>query len=193
VHPSVPARTVKELIALAKSRPGALNYASNGTGTLSHLTGEMFKLQAGINLVHIPYKGGPPAVIDLVAGQVSLLFAAAPTVFPQVRSGKLRAIASTGTRRSASAMNLPLVAETLPGFDSVQWWAMFAPAGTAADIVERLNVEVSKVITDAEVKARFAAEGAEPAGGSPREFAAFVKADYEKWGKVVRAVGIRPE
>jgi tripartite-type tricarboxylate transporter receptor subunit TctC len=193
VHPSVPARTVKELIALAKSRPGALNYGSNGTGTLSHLTGEMFKLQAGINLVHIPYKGGPPAVIDLVAGQISVLFAAAPTVFPQVRAGKLRAIASTGTQRSASAMNLPVVAETLPGFDSVQWWAMFAPAGTPAEIVERLNAEVARVITDAEVKSRFAAEGAEPAGGSPREFAAFVRADYEKWGKIVKAVGIRPE
>ncbi len=193
VHPSVPAKTVKEMIALAKSRPGALNYASNGTGTLSHLTGEMFKLQAGINLIHIPYKGGPPAVIDLVAGQVSALFAAAPTVFPQVRAGKLRAIAMTGPKRSAALPDLPAVAETLPGFDSVQWWAMFAPAGTPGDVVERLNSEVSRIITDADVKARFAAEGAEPAGGSPREFAAFVRADYEKWGKVVKAVGIRPE
>ncbi|HKU70251.1 MAG TPA: tripartite tricarboxylate transporter substrate binding protein [Burkholderiales bacterium] len=193
VHPSVPAKSVKELIALAKSRPGALNYASNGTGTLSHLTGEMFKLQAGINLIHIPYKGGPPAVIDLVAGQVSALFAAAPTVFPQVRAGKLRAIAMTGPKRSAALPDLPAVAEILPGFDSVQWWAMFAPAGTPGDVVERLNSEVSRIITDADVKARFAAEGAEPAGGSPREFAAFVRADFEKWGKVVKAVGIRPE
>lgn len=193
VHPSVPAKSVKEFIALAKSRPGALNYASNGTGTLSHLTGEMFKLQAGISLIHIPYKGGPPAVIDLVAGQVSALFAAAPTVFPQVRAGKLRAIAMTGPKRSAALPDLPAVAETLPGFDSVQWWAMFAPAGTAGDVVDRLNSEVSRIITDVDVKARFAAEGAEPAGGSPREFAAFVRADYEKWGKVVKAVGIRPE
>ena len=193
VHPSVPAKSVKELIALAKSRPGALNYASNGTGTLSHLTGEMFKLQAGVNLIHIPYKGGPPAVIDLVAGQVSALFAAAPTVFPQVRAGKLRAIAMTGPKRSAALPDLPAVAEILPGFDSVQWWAMFAPAGTAGDVVDRLNSEVSRIITDADVKARFAAEGAEPAGGSPREFAAFVRADFEKWGKVVKAVGIRPE
>lgn len=193
LHPSVPVRTVSDLIKLAKSRPGALNYASNGTGTLSHLTGEMFKLQAGISLVHIPYKGGPPAVIDLVAGQVSALFAAAPTVLPQVRAGKLRAIAVTGARRSASTPDLPTVAETLPGFDSVQWWAMFAPAGTAADIVERLNGEVARIVTDSEVKARFAAEGAEPVGGSAREFAAFVKADYDKWGKVVKAIGIRPE
>jgi tripartite-type tricarboxylate transporter receptor subunit TctC len=193
LHPSVPAKSVKELIALAKSRPGALNYASNGTGTLSHLTGEMFKLQAGINLVHIPYKGGPPAVIDLVAGQVSALFAAAPTVFPQVRIGKLRAIAMTGPKRSTALPDLPAVAETLPGFDSVQWWAMFAPAGTAPDIVDRLNGEVSRIINDPEVKQRFSAEGAEPAGGNPREFAAFVRADYEKWGKVVKAVGIRPE
>ncbi len=193
VHPSVPVRTVKELIALAKSRPGALNYASNGTGTLSHLTGEMFKQQTGVNLVHIPYKGGPPAVIDLVAGQVSALFAAFPTVFPQVRAGRLRAVAVSGARRAAAAPDLPTVGETLPGFDSVQWWAMFAPAGTAAEVVDRLNVEVARIITDTEVKTRFAAEGAEPVGGSPREFAAFLKSDYDRWGKVVKGVGIRPE
>lgn len=192
-HPSVPVRTVKELVALAKSRPGALNYASNGTGTLSHLTGEMFKLQAGVNLVHIPYKGGPPAVIDLVAGQVSVLFAAFPTVFPQVRAGKLRAIAVTGTQRAAAAPDLPTVAETLTGFDSVQWWAMFAPAGTAAEVVDRLNGEVARIITDPEVKTRFASEGAESAGGSPREFAVFLKTDFDKWGKVVKGIGIRPE
>ena len=192
-HPSVPARTVKELIALAKSHPGALNYASNGTGTLSHLTGEMFKLQAGVNLVHIPYKGGPPAVIDLVAGQVSMLFAALPTVFPQVRSGKLHALAVTGARRAGAAPDLPTVAEVLPGFDSVQWWAMFAPAGTTTEVVDRLNAEVARIIADPEVKTRFATEGAEAVGGSAREFTAFLKSDYDKWGKVIKDVGMRPE
>jgi tripartite-type tricarboxylate transporter receptor subunit TctC len=193
VHPSVPARTVKELIALGKARPGSINYASNGSGTLSHLTGELFKLQAGVSVVHIPYKGGPPAVIDLVAGQVSLLFAAFPTVSGQVRAGRLRAIAVTGARRVEASKDLPTVAETLPGFESSQWWALFAPAAAPADIVDKLNAEVAKIIGDAEVKARFASEGAEALGGSPREFAAFLKADYEKWGKVVKDTGIRSE
>lgn len=193
VHPSLPARTVKELVSLAKARPGAINYASNGSGTLSHLTGELFKLQTGVNMVHIPYKGGPPAVIDLVAGQVSALFTAFPTVFGQVRAGRLRALAVSGTKRAVAAPHLPTVGETVPGFESVQWWAMFAPAGVPAEIVDKLNSEVAKIIAGPEVKGRFAAEGAEPIGGSPREFAAFLKADYEKWGKVVKEVGIRPE
>jgi tripartite-type tricarboxylate transporter receptor subunit TctC len=193
VHPSLPARNAKELIALAKARPGAINYASNGNGTLSHLTAELFRMQSGISLVHIPYKGGPPAVIDLVAGQVSLLFAAFPTVYGQVRAGKLRPLAVTGLRRVEAAKEVPALAETLPGFESVQWWAMFAPAATPPEIVDRLNAEVVKIIADADVKARFAAEGAEPIGGSAREFAAFLKADFEKWGRVVREAGIRPE
>jgi tripartite-type tricarboxylate transporter receptor subunit TctC len=144
-------------------------------------------------MVHIPYKGGPPAVIDLVAGQVSALFAALPTVFGQVRAGKLRALAVSGAKRAATVPDVPTVAETVPGFESVQWWAMFAPAGTPAEVVDRLNSEVAKIIADADVKTRFAAEGAEPAGGSPRDLAAFLKADYEKWGKVVKETGVRSE
>ena len=193
VHPSVPARSVKELIALAKARPGAINYASNGSGTLSHLTGELFKLQARIDMVHIPYKGGPPAVIDLVAGQVSVLFAALPTVLPQTRAGKLRAVAVTGDKRVEAIKDVPTVAQTLPGFESSQWWGMFAPPGTATELVEKLNAEVARFLGDADVKARFASDGAEPVGGSARDFAAFLKADYEKWGKVVRDAGIRPD
>jgi len=193
VHPSVPARSVKELIALAKARPGAINFGSNGSGTLSHLTVELFKLQAGIDMMHIPYKGGPPAVIDLVAGQVSALFTALPTVYPQVRSGKLRLIAVTGERRLAALPDIPTVAETIPGFESVQWWGMFAPAGTAAALVDRLNRDIVKILGEAEIKARFAGEGAEGAGDTPAEFAAYVKSDYERWGKVVKAVGIRSE
>jgi len=193
VHPSVPAKSVKELIALAKARPGAINFGSNGSGTLSHLTVELFKLQAGIDMMHIPYKGGPPAVIDLVAGQVSALFTALPTVYPQVRSGKLRLIAVTGERRLAALPDIPTIAETIPGFESVQWWGMFAPAGTTAALVDRLNRDVVKILGEAEIRARFAGEGAEGAGDTPAEFAAYVKTDYERWGKVVKAAGIRSE
>ena len=193
VHPSVPARSVRGLIDLAKKRPGELNYASNGSGTLSHLTGELFKLQTGINLVHIPYKGGPPAVIDLVAGQVSVLFSALPTVFAQVRAGRLRMIAVTGDKRIAPIIEVPTVAEAVPGFESVQWWGMFAPPALSAELTSRLSAEVAKMLVDAELKARFAAEGAEASQVSPRDFAAFLKADYEKWGKVVKAAGVRPE
>ena len=193
VHPSVPARSVRELIDLAKKRPGELNYASNGSGTLSHLTGELFKLQTGINLVHIPYKGGPPAVIDLVAGQVSVLFSALPTVFAQVRAGRLRMIAVTGDKRIAPIIEVPTVAEAVPGFESVQWWGMFAPPALPVELTGRLSGEISKMLVDAELKARFAAEGAEASQVSPRDFAAFLKADYEKWGKVVKAAGVRPE
>ena len=193
VHPSVPARSVRQLIALAQARPGEINYASNGSGTLSHLTGELFKLQAGVNMVHIPYKGGPPAVIELVAGQVSVLFTALPTVFAQVHAGKLRLLAVTGERRSAVAMDLPTVAETVPGFESSQWWGMFAPPATPADLINKLNGDVAKIVGDADVKTRFAAEGAEPVGGGPSNFSAFLKNDFEKWGKVVKQAGIHPE
>jgi tripartite-type tricarboxylate transporter receptor subunit TctC len=193
VHPSLPVRTVTQLIDLAKARPGAINYASNGAGTLSHLTGELFKLQTATNLAHIPYKGGPPAVIDLVTGQVSVLFTAIPTVVTQVRAGRLRAIAVTGLKLVDAIKDVPTVAETVPGFESSQWWGMFAPPGTPADIIDRLNAEVGRMLADAEVKARFANEGADSIGGSPREFAAYLKADYEKWGKVVKEAGIRPE
>ena len=192
-HPSLPVRSVADFINLAKKQPGAINYASNGPGTLSHLTGELFKRQTGINLVHIPYKGGPPAVTDLMAGQVSALFAAFPTVYGQVRAGRLRAIAVSGGKRSEAAPTIPTVAETVPGFESVQWWAMFGPANLAADVAGRLNSEASKVLADAEVKARFASEGAEPIGGSAQDLDIYLKADYEKWGKVIKETGIRSE
>lgn len=192
-HPSLPVRSVDDFINLAKKQPGAINYASNGPGTLSHLTGELFKRQTGINLIHIPYKGGPPAVTDLMAGQVSALFAAFPTVYGQVRAGRLRAIAVSGSKRSEAAPTIPTVAETVPGFESVQWWAMFGPANLAADVIGRLNSEASRVIADAEVKARFASEGAEPIGGSAQDLGIYLKADYEKWGKVIKETGIRSE
>jgi tripartite-type tricarboxylate transporter receptor subunit TctC len=193
IHPSVPARSVKELIVLAKQRPGELNYASNGAGTLSHLTGELFKQRAGVDMVHVPYKGGPPAVTDTMAGHTSALFAAFPTVSPQVRAGRLRAIAVSSSKRAAMAPDVPAVSETLPGFESVQWWGMFGPAGMSADIVERLNTVMQKVLTMDDVRKRLAADAAEPIGGTPADFARFMSADYGKWGKVVQSIGIRTD
>ena len=193
VHPSLPARNVKELIALAKSKPGELNYASNGTGTLSHLTGELFNLRSAVRMMHVPYKGGPPALIDLIAGQVAALFTAIPTASPHMRAGRLRAIAVTSEKRVAALPTLPAVAETLSGFESSQWWGMFAPPAAPADLVARLNGDVEKILRDADVRSRLTAEGADVAGGSPAEFAAFMKVDYEKWRKVVAAAAIKPE
>ena len=193
VHPSVPARSVKELIAFAKTRPGALNFASNGPGTLSHLTGELFMQRAGIKMVHIPYKGAAPAVVDTMAGNVSLLFAAYPSVSGQVSAGKLRALAVTSAKRVEIAPQLPTVAEALPGFESSQWWGLFGPAGLPASIVDRLNVEANKVLKTEDVRKRLAADGAAPAGGTPQQLATYHKADYEKWAKVVRAAGIKGE
>lgn len=193
VHPSLPVRSVKELVALAKARPGQLNYASNGTGTLSHLTGELFKLRTGTQLVHVPYKGGPPALIDLVSGQVAALFTAVPTAAVHMRAARLRAVAVTGEKRLELMKDVPTIGETIPGFESSQWWGFFAPAGVSADLVAKLNGEVEKILRDAEVRSRFTAEGAEAAGGAPADFAVFFKTDYEKWRKVVAEAGIRPE
>ena len=194
VHPSVPARTVKELIAVARAKPGALNFASNGAGTLSHLTGELFMQRAGVRMVHVPYKGAAPATVDTIAGNVSLLFAAYPSISGQERTGRLRALAVTSARRAAVAPNLPTVAESaLPGFESSQWWGLYGPAGLPAAIVSRLNAETNKVLKGAEVVRRLAADGAEPAGGTPAALASYHKADFERWGKVVKAAGIKPE
>ena len=194
VHPSVPARSVKELIAVAKAKPGALNFASNGAGTLSHLTAELFMQRAGITMVHVPYKGAAPATIDTMAGNVSLLFAAYPSVSAQERAGRLRALAVTSAKRAEIAPNLPTVAEAaLPGFESSQWWGLYGPAKLPPSIVNRLNAESNKVLKTPEVVKRLAADGAQPGGGTPQELAAYHKADYEKWAKVVKAAGIKPE
>jgi tripartite-type tricarboxylate transporter receptor subunit TctC len=191
IHPSVPAKTLEELLALAKRRPGELNYASNGVGTLSHLTGELFKLRGGIDMVHVPYKGGPPAVTDTVAGHTSVLFAAFPTVAPQVRAGRLRALAVSSAKRAAVAPALPTVAETLPGFESSQWWAVFGPAGVPVAIVNRLNTEIREILALPDVRKRLAADAAEPIGGTPADCLAFMRADHEKWRMVISQAGLR--
>ncbi len=193
VHPSVPARTIKELIALAKAKPGVMTFSSNGSGTISHLTGELFMQQAGIKMVHIPYKGASGALIDVMAGQVTLLFAAYPSIAAQVRAGKLRALAVTSSKRIELAPELPTVAEALPGFESNQWWGCYGPPGLPAAIVTRLNTELNKVLRSADLRKKFAADGIEAGGGTPADLATYLKSDFERWGKVVKAAGIKPE
>jgi tripartite-type tricarboxylate transporter receptor subunit TctC len=191
VHPSLPVTSTRDLIALAKRKPGNLDYASSGAGTLSHLTSELFMMQAGINMMHIPYKGGPPSVIDLVAGQVSVTFSSFPALWPQVSAGKLRAVAVTSAKRVALAPGLPTVAETIPGFESSQWWGLFAPAAVPKDIIGRLNAEMREVLVSDDVKKSLAGDAAESLGGSPLDCANFLRNDYEKWRKVIDKARLR--
>jgi len=194
VHPSVPVKTVKELIALARLKPGALAYASNGIGTLSHLTGELFSQRAGVTMLHVPYKGAAPATIDTVAGNVAVLFAAYPSVAAQVRAGRLRALAVTGTVRMAVSPGLPTVAEAgLPGFESSQWWGLYGPAGLPAPIVGTLNAAGNKALVSEEFRKALALEGATPSGGTPAALAAHHKADHDQWGKLIQSAGIKGE
>jgi tripartite-type tricarboxylate transporter receptor subunit TctC len=194
VHPSLPARTVKELIAVAKAGPGTLAFASNGAGTLSHLTAALFMQQAKIDMLHVPYKSAAPAVIAAAAGEVPVIFSAYPSVSTQMQAGKLRGLAVTTAKRIAAAPALPTIAEAaLPGFESTQWWGFYAPAGTPAEIVTRLNREMNGILATADTRKRLAAEGAEPAGGSPSDLGAYHRADYERWEKVIRAAGIKAD
>jgi tripartite-type tricarboxylate transporter receptor subunit TctC len=194
VHPSVPAHNLAELIAYARARPGMLSYASAGMGTAGHLAGELFKNLARVDMVHVPYKGNVPAITDLLAGQVSLMFATMPTVLPQVKAGRLRALATIGTVRAAATPELPTVAEAaLPGFEVTNWIGLFAPAHTPPEIVQRLHDEVSRIMQSPEVQARLLAEGARYAPNTPEQFGAFVKAEIAKWAPIVRASGARVE
>ena len=194
VNPAVlPIRTVPELIALAKAQPGKLSYSSGGIGTASHLAGELFKSMAKVEMVHVPYKGNVPSITDLIGGQVSLSFATMPTVLPHMRSGKLRGIAVIGSERAVAVPELPTVAETVPGFSVNNWIGLFAPAGTAADIVNKLNVEVLKIMESPEVQKRMESEGARFSRKSPEEFGRFVRAESVKWAKVLKDAGIQPE
>ncbi len=194
VHPSLPAANVKQLIAIAKARPGALAFASNGSGSLSHLTGALFMQQAGVNMLHVPYRGAAPAVIDTVAGHVSVLFAAYGSVSGQMQAGKLKALAVTSAKRISAAPQLPTIAESgLPGFDSTQWWGVYGPANMNADVINRLNRELNVILGTADTRKRLAAEGADPAGGTPADLAAHHKADLERWQKVIQSAGIKGE
>jgi len=190
VHPSVPAASVKELIALGKSKP--LNFASAGNGTTGHLAVELFRLQAGMNLTHIPYKGGGPALAELIGGQVQALFSATLVAIPQIKAGKVRALAITSAQRSRIAPDLPTVAELgFPGFDVVAWFGYLAPARTPNEIVIRLNSTIVKALRSTDTQERLIALGCEPVGNTPREFAAFVSAEHDKWAKVIKQAGIK--
>jgi tripartite-type tricarboxylate transporter receptor subunit TctC len=193
VHPSLPAKTVPELIALAKSKPGQLNYASAGVGAPSHLSGELFKQMTGIDMVHIPYKGGGALMTDLLSGQVTISFGGLAAALPNVRSGKLRLLAVASAKRSAAVPDVPAVAESVPGFDVPSWLGIVAPAGTPRPIVERLHAEIAKVLASSEVKERLAAEGGEVIAGGPEEFSAYLKSEIAKWDKVIKGANIRAE
>ncbi len=194
VHPSLPVRNVKELIALARAKPGELYFASTGNGGTPHLATEIFKMQAKIDIVHVPYKGTPPAVTDLLSGQVQLMFANTLSVLPHVRSGRLRALAISSSKRSAAAPELPTVAESgMPGFDVSTWFGMLAPRGTPKEIIDRLDGEVRKIVQMADVRARLISQGADPIGSTPEEFRAYLKSELVKWEKAVKAVGVRIE
>lgn len=194
VHPSVPAHSVAELIKLAKARPGQLNYGSAGIGTAPHLSAEMFGSMAGISLVHIPYKGSPLAVTDLIGGQVALMFSPASSVLGQVKSGRLRALAVTTAARLPTLPELPTVAESgLAGYETVTWFGFVAPAATPRDIVGKLNADTVKVLGQPEVRQQFATQGIDVLGGTPEQFAAYIRSEIVKWARVIKESGARAE
>ena len=194
VHPSFPPKTVPELIAFSKKRPGQINYASSGTGTTVHLSAELFQFMTGIKWVHIPYKGGAPAITDMLAGQISLMFGSMPTVIEFARAGKLRAIAVTGTKRAPAAPGIPTVAESgLPGYEVTAWYGVAAPGKTPRVIIDRLHSEIVRALNAPDVRERLTSQGADPVGNTPEQYTAFVQAEITKWAKVIAAVGIKGE
>jgi tripartite-type tricarboxylate transporter receptor subunit TctC len=192
-HPSVPAKNVPELIAHAKANPGKVTMASFGTGTASHLAGELFKSMAGIDMMHVPYRGGAPMTTDLIGGQVNVGFDVMVTALPQVRSGKLRALGVLGVKRFELLPDVQAVAETLPGYEAGTWAGMGAPRGTPSEIVERLNREINAGLAQPEIKARLADVGTVPMALSAAEFRAYIAAEAAKWDKVVKVAGIKPQ
>ncbi len=194
VHPSVPVKTVQDLLALAKAKPGQLNYASAGTGTGTHLSAELFKNMTGADMVHVPYKGGGPAVTALIGGQVQLMFGTTVTLLPHVRAGKLRPVAVTTAKRSPAAPDLPTIAESgVPGFDHGPWNGLFTTARTPAPVIARINGEVVKILLSPEVKGVLNKEGAEPVGNTPAQFASVMRSEIAKWAKVIKAAGIKAD
>jgi len=194
VHPSVQAKTLRELIALARAKPSQLNFGSSGNGTVSHLAGELFKVLTKTQIVHVPYKGGGPALIDLLGGQVQITFNNILSALPHVRADKIRALAVSGAQRSPAVPEVPTAIEAgLPGYEVLQWNGFFAPAHTRRDIVMKLNSVIVKAVSDPAMREKLAADGAEIGGGSPERFASFVAMEYARWGKVIKAANIRGE
>jgi len=194
VHPSVPVKSVKELVAFAKARPGQLHYASPGAGTVQHLAGELFKLQAKVDMLHVPYKGSGQSIVDLVAGHVHLNFDSVPPVLPHVRSGRLRALAVTSEKRFSILPDIPTVTEGgVPGFDMSTWWGLVAPAAVSKDIVARLQAETVKVLREPAVKEKIAFAGADTVGNTAEEFAAFIRSERAKYARIVKEAKIKIE
>jgi tripartite-type tricarboxylate transporter receptor subunit TctC len=189
--PSLPAKTVKEVIAFAKAKPGQVNYGSGGSGSSSHLAMELFRSMAGIDLIHVPYKGTGPLITDMLGGQIALTIASAVPLSAQVRSGKLRGVGVTGPKRSPAFPDLPSIAETVPGYEVVNWFGIVAPAGTSRTIVVRVNAELSKALKSPDLVKALAAQTAEAVGGTPEDFGKVIRADFIKWAKVVKDSGAR--
>jgi tripartite-type tricarboxylate transporter receptor subunit TctC len=189
---TTPAGSVQELVALAKAKPGGLSFGSAGNGTAMHLSGELFKIMAGVDMTHVPYKGSAPAVTDLVAGQVPVAFVDLVSALPQIRAGKVKGLAVASAKRTITAPDLPTIAEAgVPGYDAVGWFGLVAPAGTPPDVVARLNAETVRIMTLPEVRDRALATGAEPSTGTSAEFAAFIASEIPKWERVVKASGAK--
>jgi tripartite-type tricarboxylate transporter receptor subunit TctC len=193
VHPSVPAKTVSELIAYAKANPGKLNTASGGIGTPQHVAGELFKMMTGTNIIHVPYRGAAPALTDLLGGQVQMMFATMPASIEYVRAGRLRPLAVTAGAPSEMLKGVPTVSETVPGFEASSWYGIGAPKDTPAEILDRLNKEINAALTDPKILARLSDLGASPIAGSPADFGKLIADEAQKWGKVIRTANIRPE
>jgi tripartite-type tricarboxylate transporter receptor subunit TctC len=194
VHPSTPAKTVKELIALAKARPGQLNYSSSGSGGLPHLAGELFKSMAGVDLVHIAYKGSVPSFTDLLGGRITVTIDNLPLALPYIKSGRLRALAVVGPKRQPMLPDVPTMVEAgIPGYELTNWFGLMVPAGTPRDIVTRINADVAKVLKMPDVRERLLGMAAEPVGSTPEQFSAFLKSETAKWAKVIKDGGITAE
>ena len=194
VHPSLPVKTVKDLVALAKVKPGTINYASSGSGSAGHLAAELFKRVAHIEMVHIPYKGAAPALTDVVAGQAQLYFTSPISAQPFVKGGRLRMVAVTSLKRSSSMPDIPTVAESgYPDFEVVSWWGVLTPAGVSKDVLSRLHTEITKVLALPETKTKFADQGADVASDTPEQFAAYIKSEIAKWGKLIKELGVKSE
>jgi len=191
-HPSLPIRTVKDLVAFARSRPGQLNFAAGGAGSSQHLAIELFLYMTGTKIVHVPYKGQGMALIDVVAGQVSLMMANVISALPHVRSARLRALGVTGSKRTTVAPDIPTIAEAgVPGYEVLQWYGVLAPAATPREIIGRLHGVIAHAVQDPKIRERIVADAGEPVGNTPDEFSAILRADYKKWGDVIRKAGIR--
>lgn len=191
VHPSTGANSVKELIAVAKAKAGQLNYSSVGTGTSPHLGGELFKSLAGVDIVHVPYKGTAPGMTDLIAGRVQLAFSSIPTVLTHVQAGRLRMLGTGGLKRSVALPDIPPIADTLPGFELVTWYAVFAPTGTPVAIINRLNTEIGKVLKDPDTQKRFGDQGLEPVVMTPQELKRYTENDVVRWTRLIKAANIK--